>query len=197
MTNQSTAPHVKKLIDLGACDGPGESIEYASQHATAQEAWDACKRADWMLWLLARVAPVGSDARRLAIRCAVACARTALPYYQAEDDRAEGAAILDALDAWATGQAPETDLLAVRNRARALRNRLWSDAARATAWAAADAAYAWAAANAAYAANARAATRTNATAYANANARARAVAYQQHLATMADLIRTLAPVCPI
>lgn len=43
-------PHVTLLRSLGACDGPGESIEFASQYSDAQSAWEACQRGDWLAW---------------------------------------------------------------------------------------------------------------------------------------------------
>ena len=174
-------PHVEKLRALGACDGPGESIEYASQYATAQEAWDACHRADWMLWLWRRVSPRGEAGQRMGTRLAVACARTAIPFLTAEADRAETAAILDGLDAWAQGGPDGRKEL--RQRALSMRDRLrQADAAAAAVYAvyAADAADA-----AVYAA-----------AYA-ADAADAADARRKHLALMADEIRKILPVCPL
>ena len=36
------------LCRLGACP---EAVEWAKPYATLQQAWDACERPDWMLWL--------------------------------------------------------------------------------------------------------------------------------------------------
>jgi hypothetical protein len=135
--------HVQRLIDLGACSGPGESIGFAEQYATAQEAWDACKRADWMLWLWRCVGPKDAAGAKISVRLAVACARTAIPFVKTEEDRAEMAAILDGLDGWALGTVDDVNLPALRYRARDLRSKLWHAAAYDAAHAAAyDAAYA-------------------------------------------------------
>jgi len=140
--------HVQKLIDLGACSGPGESIEFVERYATAQEAWDACKRSDWMLWLWRRVGPKDAAGAKVSARLAVACARTAIPFVKTEEDRTEMVAILDGLDGWALGTIDNMNLPALRRRAQNLRSKLWH--ADAAAYAAAYAAYAADAAVAAY-----------------------------------------------
>ncbi len=38
---------IEKLKKTGPCQ---EGLDWASKYETAQEAWDACERADWMLW---------------------------------------------------------------------------------------------------------------------------------------------------
>ena len=143
----------------------------------------------------------GTHAHRQVTLLACLCARTVTSEITEGADRAEGTVILDALDAWATGQAPETDLAALCSRAWALRDRLWSDAANAAnAARAANAAAATTcanatarAANAAYAADADAA----ANAAANAAYAAAYAAYQKNLAALADLIRSALPECPL
>ena len=39
---------IRLLKHAGACR---EAVEWAKPYATLQEAWDACERPDWMLWL--------------------------------------------------------------------------------------------------------------------------------------------------
>ena len=69
-----------ELVRLEACP---EAVAWAQAYPTLQSAWDACERADWMLWLLARN---GTDERTLRL-CVCACARTALPYVTPGDER--------------------------------------------------------------------------------------------------------------
>lgn len=61
------------LRALGACDGSDSALEWLEQggFATLQDAWDACTRADWMLWYAARVAggDPGSAARWQLVDC--------------------------------------------------------------------------------------------------------------------------------
>jgi hypothetical protein len=37
-----------RLIKANACE---EAVEWAKKYSTAQEAWQACDRGDWMIWL--------------------------------------------------------------------------------------------------------------------------------------------------
>jgi hypothetical protein len=41
--------HIKYLESLHACDG---GIAYASRYKSLREAWDNCRRIDWIVWLL-------------------------------------------------------------------------------------------------------------------------------------------------
>jgi len=52
--------YLAALKHNGAC---GEAIKWATVggYATLPEAWAACNRGDWMLWLLARVEPQRTD----------------------------------------------------------------------------------------------------------------------------------------
>ena len=68
-----------KLTKLGACR---DAVAWAGGYATADEAWAACERGDWMLWLAGRTSGnSGSDSRRLVVRAAAACARLSLPQW--------------------------------------------------------------------------------------------------------------------
>lgn len=42
----------QRLIDINACEG---AREWAADYSTVEEAWEDCDRADWMLWLAARI----------------------------------------------------------------------------------------------------------------------------------------------
>ena len=62
------------IADLKPCR---EACEYLNTQSDWQTAWDNCPRADWMLWLLGRVATAD---RKQLVRAACAIARTALKY---------------------------------------------------------------------------------------------------------------------
>lgn len=104
------------LISLGACN---EALEWASQYTTAQQIWDNCERADWLLWWAART-EANSHQQIVLVSCQ--CARRALKYVPEGEDRPRLA--IEAAEAWATNPTEEA--------ARA--------AARAAVWAAAQAA---------------------------------------------------------
>jgi len=57
-------------------------------------AWRTCQRADWMLWLVGRVCE-----QRVSMLCACECARTALRYVPAGEDRPRLA--IEAAERWA------------------------------------------------------------------------------------------------
>ena len=40
--------HIKILMDLNACK---EAIEWANQFDSFEQAWDACEKIQWMIWL--------------------------------------------------------------------------------------------------------------------------------------------------
>lgn len=62
-------------------------------------AWSECERGDWMLdWAVAN----GAD-RKLVVMAACACARTALQYVRADEDRPRAA--IETAEAWARGEA--------------------------------------------------------------------------------------------
>ncbi len=82
------------LRRLGACQ---EARAWA-RGKTLAEAWGQCERGDWMLWLAARRAP-----RRLVVLAACACARTALVYAPAVEERPRRA--IEIAERWARGDA--------------------------------------------------------------------------------------------
>ena len=137
--------NTKPLVELNACP---EAVDWASTQESPASAWRDCQRGDWMLWLVGRLSgkPGGVKRRRLVL-CACECARLALKYVKAGEDRPRLA--IEAAEKWARHEGPTLDDV----RAAAA----YADAATAAYAAAAAAAYA--AAAAAYAADADAAAR--------------------------------------
>jgi hypothetical protein len=131
--------HVEHLRSLGAC---GDAVAFASRYDSLAAAWAACEDPRWLLWYAGRVSgPRGAEPRRRLTLCACECARLALPYVRAGEERPRIA--IETAEAWARGGEGAPTLEQVRVAA-----------------AAADAADAYAAADAAYAAAAAAAART-------------------------------------
>ena len=156
----SVKEHIAYLKSLQACS---ESIAYAEQYDSMREAWEACRRPDWMLWLLSHV---GHQDDRVYRRYACWCVRnTPLPdgrkaWDMLTDERSRAAVAV--AEQFADGAAGDQELAAARASADAS-----ADAADAAAYAArsayyaaadaADAAAYAAAADAAYAARSAAA----------------------------------------
>lgn len=111
----SELPHVVMLARLGAGQ---EHLTWASGFASAQEAWDACERSDWMIWLCEKLGPQNNEGALLHMRLAAACARTGLRFLTVPESIAEMTAIVDGLEALALGQ--EVDLRLLRQRAATL-----------------------------------------------------------------------------
>ena len=84
----------KSLIDLGAC---AEARAWASNYPTLHDAWSACDRGDWMLWLIACTLP-----RERLVWVACQIARTALVYVPAWEDRPR--LEIETAEAWARGE---------------------------------------------------------------------------------------------
>jgi hypothetical protein len=110
--------------------------DYLGDQTDPVAAWDNCQRPDWMLWAAGKL---GVD-RRLIVRAAAMCARTALKYVPIGENRPLAA--IEAAERWAENPTEE--------------NRVGANAAAYAAYAAAAAAYANANANAADAADAAA-----------------------------------------
>lgn len=147
---------VEKLKSLNAC---GEAIRWVEEQTdqTFQALWSACRRADWMLWIAAKMLN-----RRLVVTACCACARTALRYGETGDDRPRLA--IEAAEAW------------VRREATVGQVRAAAGVAARSAEAAGVAARSAGSAEAAGAARS-----------------AEAAARTKHLATMADLVRSIIP----
>lgn len=75
----------RKLKKMNACD---EAIDVIAKYDTAQEAWDNCKRGDWMLWLVGRLSnKPESIRRRQLVLTTCKCARLALKHVRKGDNR--------------------------------------------------------------------------------------------------------------
>ena len=79
-----------RLVKMGACK---EAVAWVGNRDITA-AWAECERADWMLWLADRVM-----ARKPVVLAACACARTALQYVPAGEDRPRVA--IETTEAWA------------------------------------------------------------------------------------------------
>jgi hypothetical protein len=143
------------LKRLGACI---EARMWAADR-TAQQAWDECERADWLLWWLAK----SGLARQQLVRLTCACARTALPYATAGELRPLAA--IETAEAWCDGRATIEQVRDAADAAKDAAAAAYATAAAAAAEvAAAEVAYAaaYAAAAAAYAAAAAVGARKSA-----------------------------------
>jgi len=168
------------MTEIEKYDACEDAVKFRNQFETFEEAWSACPRGDWMLWLAKRL---DVDLKTLTL-AKVRCASTVR--HLMKDTRsikaldvallfAEGNATREELDAaYAAADAAAADAADAADAAAA-------DAAAYAAYAAADAAYADAAA---YAADAYA----DAAAYA-ADAYGRQAARKENQKTTADICR--------
>lgn len=86
---------------MGAC---GDAIEWLRTQKSAREAWAACERGDWLLWLCGKLAgKPWSAKRKKLVLAACECARLALPYVK--DPRV--LACIETSEAWARGDATQ------------------------------------------------------------------------------------------
>ena len=108
------------LRKLGACPA---AVEWARGFPTLQAAWDACGRADWMLWLCERVDGEIRPATRLA---ACACARTALRCVPAGEDRPLRA--IETAERFARGEATAEEMADAMADAVAVAGAVMADA---------------------------------------------------------------------
>jgi hypothetical protein len=175
------------LMRLNACD---EAVEYAEGKTLAQ-AWLACERGDWMLWLAQKLRVPEQGALGLAT-----CAVARQVWHLMTDDRSKKA--VEAKEKWCRGEATDEEAREAAAAANALATALATEAAAsATAWnALAWAASAWAAAAALAWADASAtalAANAAATAWAAANATAGADARIASLKSSAEIVRREIP----
>jgi hypothetical protein len=154
-----------------------DGLDFAEKYDTMQDAWDACERGDWMLWLAGRLSgKPGSNGRKKLVLAACECARLSLRYVQARELRPLAA--IETAEAWARGGSSSLD--EVRRAAAA------SDAVASASVACA--AYAASTASAAYAAYAS---------YAAASTASAAVeARKKTLKQSADIVREHYPKAP-
>ncbi len=54
--------HVEMLKNMSACS---DAVDFADQHRSLKAAWEACRRPDWMLWLLNQIHYPDDKAYRL------------------------------------------------------------------------------------------------------------------------------------
>jgi predicted nucleic acid-binding Zn-ribbon protein len=155
---------IKKLRKQGAClDG----LDWASEYPTAQEAWDACENANWMLWAWGRnCGKIGSKSHRQLVLACVECARTSLKYVKDKEVKKLVKKSLDTTERWARGE----DGVTLENAGG------YAAGAISAGYAAADAAV-W-------------------TSRADAAAGAGAAAREKALKKCAGLIRKIQPLCP-
>jgi hypothetical protein len=156
---------------LGACD---EWDKWHAKHAklTLRQTWEANPRADWLLWYAERI---GVD-RKLLVRAACACARTALKHVPSGELRPLRA--IDTAERWCDELATIDEVRDAADAAYAAAYAYDAAYTYASAYASASAAYAAydtnadavAAAYAAYAAAAYAAVADAASASASASA---------------------------
>jgi hypothetical protein len=141
----------KKLVDGCACS---EAIEWAKQYRSPIDAWNACDRGDWMLWVAGKLSgkPL-SKKRKLLTLAKCECARLALNFVPKDEKRPLRA--IQTAEAWAKGNDRGTTIEDVMFAASAAAYAAYANAyANASSAAASAAAYAnaYAAANASAAA---------------------------------------------
>jgi hypothetical protein len=152
--------YLEKLKELGACH---EAMKWSETFITSQEAWMACEKGHWMLWLIGRLSSIpGSDKRKKLVLTVCKCARLTLPLVKEGELQ------------------PLKDIVIVEQWARGENNITLNDVQNAAYTAAYTSSAAYAAAYAAYAANA---------AYAAANAAANTVRDIKTIKQCADIVR--------
>src|SRR5438132_6042375 len=104
-----TRPLQELLEERHAC---ADAAAWASQHETAAAAWEACERADWMIWGLDQIGYGDGTLRLFACWCArltpLADGRTAWDPLTEERSRAA----VEVAERYARGEATEQDLAA-------------------------------------------------------------------------------------
>ena len=126
----------------GACD---EAIEWLRTQTDPEQAWQTCERPDWMIWYAGRC---GID-RKVLVRIACDCARTALRFVPEGEDRPRLA--IETTERWLSGEATIEEVRSARQAAYAAYASAYAAYAADAAAYAADAYAAAAAAAAAYA----------------------------------------------
>ena len=156
MNNKQLKALMRKL---GACEEAREWVSSLPNTTTLNEAWEKCERAEWMLWLVGKMADKPNwPTRKDVILAACACAETALKYVPKGELRP--GKCIETVRRYVRGEATLEELVGARRAAAA------AYAAAAAAYAAADAAAAAADAYAAADAAAYAAAYAAADAYA-------------------------------
>ena len=92
-----------QLVKIEACS---EAVSWAKGQPDAQTAWDACRRGDWMLWVIGRTINCDpwSDGRKPLLACSLDCALTAKHLWpERQKDKIAGA--VKVLRKWINGKA--------------------------------------------------------------------------------------------
>jgi hypothetical protein len=83
---------IEKLKDMNACDKAIQWLEH-NQFKYFQEAWDACERGDWMLWLIGQTTDRENEAKLRKLTLAKArCAK--LVIHLMSDKRSKNAVLV-------------------------------------------------------------------------------------------------------
>lgn len=189
------ASFLAALKRIHACSEARDWV--AAQTGSSKEAWDACERGDWMLWLVGRLSGnVGSQARRNLSACLLEVVEALAPPLVQVEDVGAIQTQLAVVARYARGEDVSRE--ALYEAARAIRatgswKRYWTDAADDAA--AIYAAAIYAAADAAAVANAYAAANNAVAAVDAATAADAAYAYDS-LRACADIVRAHYPAVP-
>ena len=163
-----------RIKHLSPC---AEAVVWLQDWNIPQEAWDACERGDWMLWLLGKLSgPPESKSREKLVLASCGCARLVVHLAASPNVLM----CIEAAERWANGTGTLKDLIK----------------ARAAAYAAADADAAYAAATAAYTAVYTAAAAADAATYAADAADAAYTARREILKKCAYVVRRFYPKVP-
>ena len=68
---------IDKLKEMDACK---PAIKWAENYGTLDEAWAACERGDWMMWLIGRTCTKSSPEHIALVRLSCRIARDVLPH---------------------------------------------------------------------------------------------------------------------
>ena len=191
MNTFSTALH-----SLGACS---DGVRWASKQPDPITAWATCERADWMLWILGRLAgPPDSYSRMRLVCCAAECAETSLQFIHDKGVRDQVKYGLVLLRLYLRGQGDLREARRVLNDAASAYAAAYAAASAAADAAAADADAASAAAADADAASADASAAASAAASADAASAYAAAdaARSKALMEMARIVRRHYPTPP-
>lgn len=108
---------VRKLEALGACN---DAVQWSRGYASIDDAWSACPRGDWMLWLAGKAAgpPQSEGRKKKLVLAACDCARLALPIFEKRYPGNNTARnCINTAERWALGNATYDELLTARRAA--------------------------------------------------------------------------------
>jgi hypothetical protein len=191
----------KEFLDiLEEKEACSEAIKWVKENKaeTFIELWNTCEQADWMLWILARMAGKKEwPSRKTVVLCACDCAETALQFVPEKENRPKIA--IQTARKWAEGKASKIECKKAADAGHAAYHAAYAASAAAAnaafassaaSYAASYAASSSAAFYAAYdAADAAAAAANAAASYDDYVAFAAYVAEKEALKNMADIIR--------